>query len=357
MTVDFTYAALPMSVRFGSGALTCLADVLDAHGISRAIVLTTPEQQELGQQIVTQLGTRAVGLYANARMHVPIDVADDAIRYAADLGADACVAVGGGSTIGLGKAIALRSALPIIAVPTTYAGSEMTPVWGLTADGSKSTGRDPRVLPAAVVYDPDLTRTLPLKISLESGVNAIAHAIEALYAPDASPIISLMAEEAIRAMREALPALQADRADSRAREKALYGSWLAGACLGATTMGLHHKMCHVLAGTLDLPHASTHTVLLPHVFAFNATAAPAAAAAVARALDVVDPVAGLSAFIAGLDVTHSLRDLAVDERDLGFCASAVVETLYSNPRSVTEADVEAIVLAALTGDVLTHPNP
>ncbi|RFA06999.1 maleylacetate reductase [Subtercola boreus] len=340
-----------MSVSFGAGSVAGLANVLDAHGISRAIVLTTPEQEELGRRIMDSLGDRAVGLYPKARMHVPTDVADDAIRQARELGADACVAVGGGSTIGLGKAIALRSDLPIIAVPTTYAGSEMTPVWGLTSDGAKKTGRDRRVLPTAVVYDPELTLTLPLKPSLESGVNAIAHAVEALYAPDASPIISLMAEEAIRALRIALPALRADLGDLEAREHALYGSWLAGACLGATTMGLHHKICHVLGGTLDLPHASTHAVLLPHVFAFNAEAAPGAARAVARALDVdVDDAAkGLASFVTSLGVTSSLRELGVQESEIGFAPAAVVETLYSNPRPVTEADVETIIHAALQG--------
>jgi maleylacetate reductase len=345
--MNFQYTALHMNVRFGAGSIEHLADVLDAHGIAKAIVLTTPEQQELGHSVMTLLGSRAVGLYSGARMLVPSDVADDAIRLSENLGADACVAVGGGSTIGLGKAIALRSELPIIAVPTTYAGSEMTPVWGLTSDGSKKTGRDPRVLPTAVVYDSDLTRTLPLKPSLESGVNAIAHAIEALYAPDASPIISLMAEDAIRALGLALPALRDNIDDSEARENALYGSWLAGACLGATTMGLHHKLCHVLGGTLDLPHASTHSVMLPHVFAFNAPAAPRATSAVERALGVVDAVSGLAEFIDALRVTHSLRELGVTESRVGFAPAAVISDHYSNPRPVSEPEVAAIIAAAL----------
>lgn len=347
--MEFGYTALPMDVHFRSGSVADLARVLEMRGIAKAIVLTTPEQEELGHRVMDILGSKAVGIYPHARMHVPVEVADDAIARTRELGADACVAIGGGSTIGLGKAIALRSELPIIAVPTTYAGSEMTPLWGLTADGAKQTGRDPRVLPASVVYDPELTLTLPLKPSLESGVNAMAHAIEALYAPDASPVISLMAEEAIRALGRALPALKRDDGDRQARELALYGSWLAGACLGATTMGLHHKICHVLGGSLDLPHASTHTVMLPRVFAFNAAAAPQAARAVQRALAVDDAATGLADFVAGLGVTGSLRELGVTEADLGFAPGAVVGTLYSNPRPVTEADVVDVLRAALLG--------
>jgi maleylacetate reductase len=250
-----------------------------------------------------------------ARMHVPIEIADRARGRARELGADALVAVGGGSAIGLGKAIALEHGLPVIAIPTTYAGSEMTPVWGLTQGGQKRTGRDPRVLPTSVIYDAELTLTLPVGMSVTSGMNAIAHAVEALYAPDATPIISLMAEDGVRALTGALPTLVTSARDLEARSAAQYRAWLCGACLGATTMSLHHKLCHSLGGTLDLPHAPTHTVVLPHALAYNQPAAPEAVAALSRALGGAGDPARVLWDLAGELVSRAGSLFAVGFRD------------------------------------------
>ena len=303
----FTYQALPMRVTFGIGALRRLPDEVAALGLTRVLVLCSPEQEATGKLVAEALGDRAAGVLPEARMHVPVEVAHRARALATELGADGCVAVGGGSAIGLGKAIALEHGLPVIAVPTTYAGSEMTPIWGLTDGGAKRTGRDPRVLPASVLYDPDLTLTLPAGLSATSGMNAIAHAVEGLYAPDASPIISLMAEEGVRALATALPRVVADGADIDARADAQYGAWLCGAVLGATTMSLHHKLCHTLGGTLDLPHAPTHTVVLPHALAYNAPAAPQAVAALTRALGgAADPARDLWDLAGRLGAPRSL---------------------------------------------------
>ena len=200
-------------------------------------------------------------------MHVPLEIAEEARRVARELGADCCVTVGGGSTTGLGKAIALTSPLPILAVPTTYAGSEMTPIYGITEGGAKKTGRDLRVLPKAVIYDPSLTLSLPPALSAASGMNAIAHSVEALYAQDANPVLSLMAEEGIRALAEALPSILKNSKDVVARTQALYGAWLCGVALGSAGMALHHKLCHVLGGSFNLPHAETHSIVLPHALA------------------------------------------------------------------------------------------
>jgi maleylacetate reductase len=284
MSRSFTYQALPMRVVFGAGALGRLPDEVANLGLTRVLVLCSPEQQDTGRAVAAALGERAAGVLPEARMHVPIEVAQQARERASELGADGCVAVGGGSAIGLGKAIALEHGLPVIAVPTTYAGSEMTPVWGLTEGAQKRTGRDIRVLPRSVLYDPELTLSLPPGMSATSGINAVAHAVEALYAPDATPIISLMAEEGVRALVAALPRVVADGHDIEARGEAQYGAWLCGAVLAATTMSLHHKLCHALGGTLDLPHAATHTVVLPHALAYNQPAAPDAVAALSRAL-------------------------------------------------------------------------
>jgi maleylacetate reductase len=342
---DFSYTALPMRVVFGAGRLAELADELDHLGLRRVLVLSTAEQRDLAERVAGLLGDRAGGVHAEARMHVPVEVADRATEVAAARGADGCVAVGGGSTVGLGKAIALRSGLPIVAVPTTYAGSEMTPVWGLTENEVKKTGRDQVVLPRSVVYDPELTVGLPVPMSVTSGTNAIAHAVEALYAPDASPIVSLMAEETVRAMVSALPRIVAEPGDVDGRSDALYAAWLAGACLGRTTMGLHHKLCHVLGGTLNLPHSETHTVLLPHVLAFNAPAAPAAAAAVARALGG-EP---LWDRLRALGAPASLRELGAAREDLAQVVDQAVDAPYSNPRKVDRAALTALLDAAYDG--------
>jgi maleylacetate reductase len=345
----FVHRAQAARVRFGVGTLDQLAEEVDAVGLTRVLVICGPTHQELGRRVATLLGDRVVAVLPEARMHVPVEVAGRAGDVAASVDADGCVAVGGGSAVGLGKALALERGLPVVAVPTTYAGSEMTPVWGLTEAGVKRTGREPRVQPVAVVYDPALTLTMPPDLTATSGLNALAHAVEGLYAPDASPITSMMAEEGARAFAAALPALAVDGTDPEARADALYGAWLCGSVLGSTTMGLHHKLCHVLGGTLGLPHAATHTVVLPHVLAFNAPAAPEASAALARALDTDDPVRALWELTGRLGTPRSLRGLGMAEGDIERVVDLAVASPYANPRPVDAGDVEALVRAAWAG--------
>ncbi len=340
-----------MRVVFGPGSLATLPGEVAALGLARVLVLCSPEQEETGRRVAAALGERAAGVLAEARMHVPVDVAGRARDLARELGADGCVAVGGGSAIGLGKAIALEHGLPVVAVPTTYAGSEMTPVWGLTEGGRKRTGRDARVLPRSVVYDAELTVSLPRELSATSGMNAIAHAVEGLYAPDASPIVSLMAEEGARALAASLPSVVADGADLDARGEAQYGAWLCGAVLGATTMSLHHKLCHTLGGTLDLPHAQTHTVVLPHALAYNAPAAPHAVVALSRALGgAADPPRALWDLAGSLGAPRSLRELGMAEDDVPRIADLAVADPYANPRPVTRDGVRALLRAAWAGE-------
>jgi maleylacetate reductase len=286
---------------------------------------------------------------AQARMHVPREVADLACAVAEKLAVDGCVSVGGGSAVGLGKAIALETGLPVVAVPTTYAGSEMTPVWGLTDAEVKSTGRDPRVLPRSVVYDPDLTLSLPVALSVTSGINALAHAVEALWAPDATPIISLMALEGARALVAALPGIVADPGAVGARAQAQYGAWLCGACLAATTMSLHHKLCHALGGTLDLPHAETHTVVLPHALAHNQDAVPRVRAQLAEVLGTDDPALGLWRLEASLGAPRSLRELGMPRSSIAAVARQVADNPYANPAPVTEAGVCELLERAWAG--------
>ncbi|WP_407121881.1 maleylacetate reductase [Bradyrhizobium sp. STM 3561] len=348
---SFTFDASPGRVMFGAGAINHLPREVEQLGASRALVLSTPQQAELASDLSTQLGERSVGIYPHAVMHVPTEVARKAIEEAARLGADCIVAAGGGSTIGLAKAIALQSALPFLAVPTTYAGSEMTPIYGLTEEGLKRTGRDPRVLPKIVIYDPCLTLDLPLKMSIASGFNAIAHAAEALYADNANPISQLMAEEGIRALVHGLPGLKEDLRDLNSRSDCLYGAWLCGAVLGMSNMALHHKVCHVLGGRWNLPHAETHTVILPHVLAYNAAAVPSAMGRIERAMSTPNAVSAIVALMQRLGAPMSLEKLGMKRTDLVRAALLVMELPYHNPRPVTYEAVLALLEDAFTGRV------
>ena len=269
----FEYNALPTRVVFGCGTISQVKEEVQALGASRAMVITTAQQQESGTQMLELLGEVGAGLYSGAAMHTPVSTTEDAMRHLSEIGADCLVAVGGGSTIGLAKAIALRTNLPQVAVPTTYAGSEATPILGETKDGIKTTQRGPKILPETIVYDVDLTLSLPANLTVTSGLNAIAHAVEGLYSREANPMISLLAEDGIRALVSALPRIIENPSDTDARSDALYGSWGCGVTLGVVGMALHHKLCHTLGGTFDLPHSETHSVILPHAMAYNAGSA------------------------------------------------------------------------------------
>jgi maleylacetate reductase len=347
--LSFTFQILPSRVIFGAGSLEKLPEEIQRLGASRALVLSTPEQRQSGEEVVERLGARAAGLFDRAAMHVPIEIAEAAREEARWLGADCCVAVGGGSTTGLAKAIALVSELPILAIPTTYAGSEMTPVWGLTEGGRKTTGRDPRVLPKTVLYDPCLTLTMPPLLSATSGINSIAHCVEALYAQEANPIISILAEEGIRAFAESLPVVVTQPDKLEARSEALYAAWLGGLSLGSVGMALHHKLCHTLGGSFNLPHAETHTVILPHAVAYNAPAALEAIPLVARALGARSAAQGLYDLAASMGAPVSLAALGMKASDLDRAADLAVQNPYYNPRPVTRDGIRALLEDAFRG--------
>jgi maleylacetate reductase len=349
MNPAFTYIAHPSRVIFGAGAVQHLLREIEALGARRALVLCTPEQVAQAQRIAHQLGDRAAGVFAKAVMHVPIETAREARDEARRLGADCAVAIGGGSTTGLGKAIALDSGLPILAIPTTYAGSEMTPIWGLTEGGIKKTGRDARVMPRTVIYDPELTLSLPLGMSVTSALNAIAHAAEGLYAHDGNPVIALMAEEGIRACAAALPGLTRNAQDLQARGELLYGAWLCGLVLGSVAMGLHHKLCHTLGGSFNLPHAEVHTVILPHALAYNARHAPAAMARIARALATDDAAAGVFELTRRHGAPTSLHAIGMPAQGLDHAADLLVQNPYPNPRPLERGALRALLQRAFDG--------
>ncbi|MDO9437259.1 maleylacetate reductase [Hydrogenophaga sp.] len=346
---SFVYQNLPSRVVFGAGSLAQLPQEMDALGAARALVLCTPGQRASAERVAALLGARAAGIFDRAVMHVPIETAREAREVASRLNADCAVAIGGGSTTGLGKAIALDSGLPIIAIPTTYAGSEMTPIYGITEAGLKKTGKDARVLPRTVIYDPELSMGLPVGMSITSGINAMAHAAEGLYATDANPITDLMAQEGIAALGRALPRIHAQADDAEARSDALYGAWLCGTVLGAVGMALHHKLCHTLGGSFNLPHAETHTIVLPHALAYNAPAATQAMERIRRALG------GASAAQAVYDLAHThgapvaLKDIGLREADLDKACEIAMSNQYPNPRALERGAVRQLLQDAYEG--------
>ncbi|MFN4154368.1 MAG: maleylacetate reductase [Paracoccaceae bacterium] len=346
----FIYTGQPSRVVFGFGTTASLPEEMARLGTRRALILSTPPQEVQAQMLADLLGEATVGVFAGAVMHTPVDISDMAADRARQLKADVVIAIGGGSTTGLGKAIALRTGLPQIVLPTTYAGSEMTPILGETSGGQKRTQTTPKVLPQVVIYDVDHTMDLPVVMSGTSGINAIAHAVEALYAREANPVISLMAVEGIGALARALPAIARDPGDRAARFDALYGAWLCGICLGSVGMALHHKLCHTLGGSFDLPHAETHTLILPHALAYNAPAIPEAMARL-RAVLGPDPARALYDLGLAVGVPISLAALGMPEDGIPRAVDLALANPYWNPRPLERDALNALITRAHAG----HP--
>jgi maleylacetate reductase len=351
--LDFIYQASPSRVVFGAGSLAKVPQEIDRLGASRVLILATPGRKTLAEQVAAQLGAKAVGIFDRAVMHVPTETAEAGRAEAARLQADAYVSIGGGSAIGLAKAIAAVTGHPTLSIPTTYSGSEMTATWGLTERGIKKTMRDPRVQPRTVMYDPALTVSMPAKLSATSGMNAMAHCVEALYAQDANPINSLIAEEGIRALARGLPAVVSDPGDSKARSLAFYGAWLGGVSLGATTTALHHKLCHVLGGAFDLAHSDTHTILLPHATAYNAPGAPEAMERIARALGTdgskTSAAQGLYDLEVRMGAPLSLKSIGMKREGIDHAVALAMEKPFYNPRPLTADGIRALLEDAFTG--------
>lgn len=344
----FRHQSLPARIVFGRGSSAQAAEEIRALGCSRALVLSTPHQADQARALAETLGSLNAGLFDGATMHTPVEVTERALAAYREAGADCVVALGGGSTTGLGKAIAARTGAPQLVIPTTYAGSEVTPILGETEGGVKTTRRGPEILPEVVIYDPALTDGLPLGLSVTSGLNAMAHAAEGVYAQDGSPIFTLMAVEGLTALKEALPALTLDPRDPAARDRALYGAWLCGTVLGGVGMSIHHKLCHTLGGALDLPHAETHAILLPHTLAYVEAGAP----------EALDPVAalfdgragrGMQDFARSLGAPLRLSDLGVREEQLDSLADLAMKSPYWSPRPLQRDAIRALLGRALTG--------
>ncbi|MEU5483463.1 maleylacetate reductase and hydroxyquinol 1,2-dioxygenase domain-containing protein [Streptomyces mirabilis] len=346
---NFVCTSHPSRIVFGTGTVGQVREEVERLGSSRVLLLSTPSVAKAAARVRDVLGDVVVAEFDGAAMHTPVEVTERALDVLREHSVDCLVAVGGGSTTGLAKALALRTDLPQLILPTTYAGSEVTPVLGETQNGRKTTVASPAVLPETVVYDVEFTLGLPVGLSVTSAVNAMAHAVEALYAPQANPVIDAMALDAIALSARALPALVAEPSDTAARADLLRAAWLAGTCLGSVGMGLHHKLCHTLGGAFDLPHAATHTVILPHAMAYNAPAARDAMSRIAGALGVPDAPSGMFDLITSLGGPTSLRELGMAEADLPQAARLAVATPYPNPRELTPTGIESLLRDAWRG--------
>ncbi len=345
MSAAFIHDVPSQRVVFAAGAVTRIGDEAARLGMSRALVIATPGSgARLGKSVVETLGARAAGLHAQAVVHVPKAVAEAGLAAARETRADGLIAVGGGAAIGLAKAIALATGLPILALPTTYSGSEVTPIFGSTDGERKITGRDAKVLPRTIVYDPDLTLGLPAAVSAASGMNAIAHCVEGLWVAERTPVTVALATEAMRRFAVHLPRVIADGSDREAREQCLIAAWLSGAVLCAGT-ALHHKLAHVLGG-LGLPHAETHAIILPHVARFNLAAAAEARARLADALGGSDAADALAAMLKKFPIPQRLRDVGFDKAKIDFVANEAAKMNITVPRAASADDVRAILTAA-----------
>jgi alcohol dehydrogenase class IV len=352
---SFEYTANPSRVIFGSGSIKKLPNEIKRLGLKSPLFLSTPQQisqAEDIQNIVTDASIHSAGIYTKATMHTPSHVTEDAMSFMKTKDADCIVSIGGGSTTGLGKAISIRTGLPHICVPTTYAGSEMTPILGETQDGKKTTRSDPKILPVTVIYDVDFTMTLPPSLSATSGVNAIAHAVESLYAKNTNPIISLFALDGTKALAESLPEIIDNPTSLPAREKAQYGAWLCGVCLGTSAMALHHKLCHTLGGSFNLPHAETHTIVLPHALSYNAPAIPKVMEQLATALPGSDGDAtkGLNLLLEKLKVKRALKDFGMKEEDVDKATDIAMSAQYPNPRALEKEAIRELIRRAWAGE-------
>lgn len=346
----FVHDEVECRVVFGPGSRWRVAEELDRLGVQRAAFISGQRSSEMAHALAETCNERAAALLPHATMHVPTELAERTARTVADLGADGLVAVGGGSAVGLAKAVARRQGSVILAVPTSYAGSEMTPIWGETCDGAKATGRSPEVRPRTVLYDVELTVSLPAPFTVTSAMNAIAHAVEGLYAPDASPIRRVVAEEGIRKALTALPHAVAGPECTRARGELLEAAWMCATVLGSTTMGLHHKLCHLLGGTLNLPHAEAHTVLLPHVMAYNLLPGGDARARAARAVGHPNPAQELWRRVGSMGGPRSLQELGMARPDVTVIVEQAMAGAFTNPRAVGSDELFDLLSRALVGE-------
>lgn len=349
MPLEFTHESLGQRVLFGSGqAAENLAQEIHRIGGRKVMVIAAEFEQPLAE--ILTVGLDITLNYSDVVAHVPLEKAEKARQEAQDYGIDVIVSIGGGSTTGLAKAIALTAGIPIIAIPTTYAGSEATNVWGITEAARKTTGVDNAVLPRTIIYDAALTISLPVELSIASGLNGMAHCIDSMWAPRTDPINQALAAEGIRALAAGLPAIKANPDNLDGREQALYGAYLAAVAFASAGSGLHHKICHVLGGAYNLPHAQTHAVILPRVMALNAPSAPAAMQRIGQALGSTDPIGALNSLYEQLDAPRALKDFGYEEKSIEESIGLILPFVpASNPRQISADLMRELLESAWSG--------
>jgi alcohol dehydrogenase class IV len=347
----FTYDQPASRVIFGVGAFSRLHEEVERLGVNRPLFISTPGRRKDVEQAAKSLTGMEAAIHAEAVMHVPIETIAAARDAAARHQADSIIAFGGGSALDTSKAVSLALGLPIVAIPTTYGGSEVTPFYGYTEGGIKKGKRDRKMLPKSVIYDPALTVSVPANVSGPSGMNAIAHCVEGLYAREANPVMSLLAAEGIRALARSLPIVVKEPSNMDARSDVLYGAWLAGVVLGSVGMAVHHNISHVLGGTFRLPHADVHTVILPHAAAFNRDAAPEAMRIVSDALGAKDAAQGLYDLEVRIGAPTSLKQIGMPEDQLDRAAKIIIEHPYYNPRPVEYEGIRQLLENAYWGQL------
>lgn len=347
--LDFNYQTLPWNIIFGEGSLEKLPDELDKMGFKKALVLTTPNQAKDGENIISLIGNRAAGLFDQAVMHVPLATVEAATQLATKLDADCTIAIGGGSTTGLGKALAVQMSLPNIVIPTSYAGSEMTNIWAITHADRKVTKRDNAAVPTLTLYDPRLTLSLPAKFAGASGLNAMAQAVVNIATDQVNPIVSCLAVDAVRALSSSLPVIMKDPSNMEARARALYGASLAGGALGTGSTSLHHKICHTLGGTFNMPHAESHAIILAHTVAYNAAATPEGTMRLAEAMKADNAANAIYELLKVIGGPTSLKDIGFKEADIDRAAEITLENAFHNAEPVTTERLQKLLNNAFHG--------
>lgn len=352
--MQFDFNPVPSRVVFGENSTLKLCDEVRLLGGSRALIACTKNMVSRMDHVIDGLGENCVGIFDGVEPHCPEHVAMAALQMFKDKKADVIVAVGGGSTIGVGKAITLRTGVPFIVVATTPCGSESTPIHGMLIGNKKKTGRDPKVIAKTSIYDPVLTTSMSAHHTATIGMNSLAHCVEALYANVKSPISDLMAINGIKALITGILGSVKNPNDLGYRAQVLYGGMLSGYCVTLAGIALHHKLCHVLGGHHGIPHGESNSVILPYAVAYNETAAPDAMAKIKDAMNTNSASGGIYDFATEIGVPKSLKELGMSEEDLDAAARETVKTTPYNPKPVDVKSVREMLQQAYEG---SRPNP
>jgi maleylacetate reductase len=337
---------------FGASVADVLAAELEALNFKRFLLVSSPELALQFDKLAGDTATRKQGAqFTGVAPHVPESTVSQAVAAARECGADGLVAFGGGTALDTAKGVAHVLGLPILAIPTNFSGSEVTWVFGLTVDGAKHPTYDRNVLPRTVIYDPALLLTLPDEVVITSGMNAVAHAVEALYSPQTNPLTHALAETAIRKMIGGLQAFfSGDEPRERAAAECLAGAWLSGEALSQVGMGIHHRVCHLLGGTYALAHSHAHTVMLPYSIALNYAHVPAL-----PALSDLFPDRPFALGLAEFSIRHgaprTLEAIGFSADDIAGAASLALRTPIANPRPIEVGDIESMIRHAYAGDL------